>query len=407
MDEFPLRPPFSPMPLALDWILARAFGPHDGVVVAPDPEMAFHLASQLSLGSRIGGRAPFELLVDDLGGEGAEDFRRRYRLTAAAVLLQQELCRSLAAKAQDLDVAVVFLKGAALNLGDAVPVGLRESSDIDLLLAPPDAEALAAALKADGWTSDDVPLGEQHLQPLSHPDGLGAVELHWRITGFRVSGQGSASFEDLQEAGLLVPLESMPGSCFRLSDEAQIAHLLTHALGQHLWFPGSYPQLRFLADLMDLDFDAKRWTEIGDIVKPWIELDVDFSVLDAAMELLARLRVGEDPAEIWAGDAPSGLYLRHVILGWLQPEYAESIRFRSVSRGLRQPEEKAMAGWRLVKQTFWLTRGQVDKLYGKPGGALGYLGWRLYRPVDVVRRLLRYGGSWASLRLKSGRKSGD
>ncbi len=399
MGHFPLRPPLLPMPRNLGWVLNRAFGPVDGVLACPDPSSVVQLASRLSLAPRIGGRLPPERLAAEVGEDTAAEFRRRYRLTAAAAVLKQDLCGALGKRAEEIQAPLVFLKGAALNLPGSVPIGLRESSDIDVLLPVGKAEEFSQCLSGEGWTSEDVPLGEQHLTPLLHPGGMGLVEVHWRLTGLRVSGREPASYGDLEAQGLLFPVDTFPGNCYRLSDEAQIAHLVTHALGQHLWFPGSYPQLRFLADMVDLGVDEELRSEFRDGGYRWIEEDVREDVFAAAMDLLSLFTRGENAEDVWNGHSPPSLYLRHILLGVDDPRYLQSIRFRSVSRGLRQPGERGRAVLGLLKTSLWLTRGQVDQLYGKPRGRLGYLGWRLFRPFDVILRLVRYGFSWISVRL--------
>jgi hypothetical protein len=48
----------------------------------------------------------------------------------------------------------------------------------------------------------------------------------------------------------------------------------------------------------------------------------------------------------------------------------------------------------------FLTRAQVDMIYGRPRTELGYLGRRLARPLDLAWRLGRYAASAIRLRLR-------
>jgi hypothetical protein len=47
-----------------------------------------------------------------------------------------------------------------------------------------------------------------------------------------------------------------------------------------------------------------------------------------------------------------------------------------------------------VLSTVFLSEAQIDAIYGRPRGRLGYLGRRLARPFDLLLRLGRYGVSW-------------
>ena len=40
------------------------------------------------------------------------------------------------------------------------------------------------------------------------------------------------------------------------------------------------------------------------------------------------------------------------------------------------------------------TKAQIDILFGPPRTELGYWGWRLWRPFDLVLRAARYGFAW-------------
>jgi hypothetical protein len=50
----------------------------------------------------------------------------------------------------------------------------------------------------------------------------------------------------------------------------------------------------------------------------------------------------------------------------------------------------------VITSGLFLTRAQIDHIYGQPGSAIGYWGRRLWRLVEMSYRLCRY--SWAYLR---------
>ncbi len=317
-------------------------------------------------------------------------------------MLRRELCAYLASQAE---TNVVFLKGVALDLAHVVPAGFRQASDIDVLLSEDDADRLWAALKTEGWTSMEVPTGQQHLPTLAHPEGLGNVEIHWRLRGFEVEPGRWAGIDDLRSLELLTPVEGMPGRCFIPTHEAMIAHLVTHALDQHFWFPGSYPQLRFLADLQDLGWNRRRLESFSENGFRWIARHVAPVLLEAVTDLLERFEAGEAPGEIWVGDDPAGRYLRHVVLGVRDPAYREALRLRAISHTMTTPGRRLGGLKGLLGTTFWMTRGQIDQVFGKPESEWGYWGRRLIRPFDVAGRFIRYGASWLRVRMR-GRQKG-
>ncbi|HEY6323188.1 MAG TPA: hypothetical protein VJA16_16720, partial [Thermoanaerobaculia bacterium] len=88
--------------------------------------------------------------------------------------------------------------------------------------------------------------------------------------------------------------------------------------------------------------------------------------------------------------APEAVLLRHVLAGRLDPGYAESLRLALFRRAPSDAPD-AVRLVRAVAGTVWLSRAQVDALYGPPRRRLGYLGRRLRRPLDLLARLGRYG----------------
>jgi hypothetical protein len=115
--------------------------------------------------------------------------------------------------------------------------------------------------------------------------------------------------------------------------------------------------------------------------------------------LVVRLGAGEDPTAIAAADDGAGVMLRHLVAGATNESYAHSLKFRSL-RDRPREMGAARATARTLQGALFLTRGQVDKLYGPPKTELGYWGWRLWRPFDLLLRAARYGGAWVRQRFR-------
>src|SRR5205085_1762038 len=174
--------------------------------------------------------------------------------------------------------------------------------------------------------------------------------------------------------------------------EVLAAHALVHGLGQHGYWPASYPLLKMVADLIDLD-------ALGDRALSWVARDVPPPEALAARRLVRRLTAGEDPAGWEEGDEE--VLLRHLLAGRLDPGYEQALRlglFRPQPSERSRPVQLARA----VLGAAFLTDAQIDAVYGPPRTRLGYLGRRLARPFDLLRRLGSYGARWARLRRAGG-----
>jgi hypothetical protein len=292
---------------------------------------------------------------------------------------------------------LVFLKFAALELSGKLAPGSRSACDVDVLVPEEGAAALQAALAVSGFSPSTLPELEHHLSALAGPPGV--VELHRVLLGVRLAGPASATAEDLDRLGFLDFLPDLPGRAAVPSPAVAVAYTLVHGLGQHGWWPRSYPLFKMMADLADLGFGGSGGAALVPTVGPWIAADVPPAEVEAARLLTAALAAGDDLAGWGDAETPPALLLRHLLAGRLDPAYERSLRlglFRA------QPSDRPPAA-RLAQtlfRTVVLTRGQVDALYGPPRvGALGYLGRRLWRPVDLAGRLLRYGASAWKARL--------
>lgn len=369
-------------------MLLRAFGP----AAAPFPEAvepaaALALARRFEISARIAGRQGRQRLAAELGEEAATGFARdRARAAAGGMRLMEEV-RRVAGVAADLGMPLACLKFAALEGTGLLAAGSRGACDVDLLAPGERAGELWRALLAAGFRSSGFPEAEHQLPALTGPQG-GVVEIHRHLPGVRLAGAASASFAALERAGLLRPLPDLPGRCAAPLPEVLAAHVLVHGLGQHGYWPSSYSLLKMVADLLDLG-------ELTDRAAAWVGRDVSADEAAAARRLIGRLAAGEDPAGWQPG--PEEELLRHILAGRLDPEYAGALRlglFRPQPSERSRPVQLARA----VLGAIFLSDAQIDAVYGPPRNRLGYLGRRLARPFDLLRRLGSYGARWARLR---------
>ena len=390
----PLR--FRPPPLAISpevrWMLLRAFGPAGAPFPeAVEPAAALALARRFEVSARIAARRGRQRLAAELGEAAAAGFAGdRTRAAAGGMRLMEEV-RRVAGVAADLGMPLACLKFAALEGTGLLAAGSRGACDVDLLAPGERAGELWQALLAAGFRSSGVPEAEHQLPALTGPRG-GVVEIHRHLPGVRLDGAASASFAALDRAGLLRPLPDLPGRCAAPLPEVLAAHVLVHGLGQHGYWPSSYSLLTMVADLLDLD--EVEPGVLGDRAAAWVARDVSAAEAAAARGMIGRLAAGEDPAG-WHG--PEEELLRHILAGRLDPEYAGALRlglFRPQPSERSRPVQLARA----VLGAVFLSDAQIDAVYGPPRNRLGYLGRRLARPFDLLRRLGSYGARWARLR---------
>jgi hypothetical protein len=394
----PLR--FQPPPLVLSseirWMLLRAFGPPGAPFLETvEPAAALALARRFEISARIAARQGRERLAAELGdpaGDPAAAFAHDRRAAAAAGLRLMGEAGRVAAVAAGLGIPLAFLKFAALEAAGVLAAGSRGACDVDLLAPEDRARELWQALVAAGFRASGLPEAEHQLPALVWPQG-GAVEVHRTLPGVRLAGPAarSARYETLEAAGMLRPLPAFPGRCAAPPPEVLAAHVLVHGIGQHGFWPASYPLFKMVADLSDLR-ELGGLGALTDRALGWVARDVSPAEAAAVRGLVARLTAGEDPRE-WEGGEET--LLRHLLAGRLDAGYERALRL-----GLFHPQPsdrpRPLQLARTLLGAVFLSKAQIDAVYGPPRSALGYLGRRLARPFDLGWRLGRYG--WARLR---------
>jgi hypothetical protein len=393
VNDFRFDPPAVGVTPELQWVLGAAFGPAAAVEGGGvDADRALEVATQLDLLSRIGARVDERALAASLGEGAARTVAERARSTAAQGLRVRAMAARVGRIAEGLAIDAVVLKGGALLLHGAVAPGARNVGDIDVLVPASRARELQAALVADGWSESDLPESRHQLAILAHPSGV-AVEVHVLLPGVRIGG-GDATAEEVLAGGMTEAVAGLPDGCRVAGRGLLLAHLLVHGVHQHGLAPAAYPMARLLADVQDLVPSREVWDGFLGGGFRWIEGVVSRREAEAVWGVVSRLGGGEDPAGVLGGDDDAGRLLRHVVAGALDEGYRESLKLRDLGRASGE------GGWlRTARKALLLTRGQIDAIYGKPTGELGYVGWRLWRPFDLVLRAARY--ALASVRLKA------
>lgn len=393
------RPPNLQGSPEIDWVVLRAFGPPSmgvGAVEELDRRTACDIAQKLSLMARIRTRTPRETLEVEVGSQSIELFDRDSVLNAGMALQHEEVCRDLGRLARELSIPVIWLKGMALRFLEATPPGSRRTGDIDVLVSSEGSGRLFEALVDSGCERSGIRAPEHHLSVLQHPLGS-AIEIHHQIDGVRLDERGHATADQCFERQLAVEAEGAPPGTFLPVEPLLVAHLLAHGLSHHGKAPEAYPALQLLADLQDLGFGQPAGRSIDSDSRAWVAGDVSGEEVSAVIEVLRRVSAGEKSSKITRSESASATLMSHWLAGSLDPDYLQSLKLgrRLESQpGRGRARQIATTGWRAV----WLSDQQVEMLYGQPRTALGYLGWRLWRPFDLIGRTGSSVVAWLRLR---------
>lgn len=375
---------------ALDWLLARAFGPSRPAKepFAPaEAERAVDLARRLGVASRIAARTDQAVLAQELGA-AADELLAQRRATAASNLRLEAGIAAVARVAAEAGIPICFLKYAALELSGALPSGGRGASDLDVLAPGGREEELRDSLAAAGFAICDGPAYEHQLAPQVHPR-FGAVEVHRMILGVRPRRRSgdrrSATLDALRDAGLTIPYLALPGAVVLPAPEVLAAHAAVHGLAQHGFEPSAYPALRTFADLIDLGWGGPAGRRCAAVITPWLEEDLSATEIDALVDLSAELAAGTARPD---GDTPSSRLLRHALAGRLDPSYAAALKLSLLSP---RPSERSPTGRKLaaLAAALWPSAAQLDAIYGRPASRRGLFARRLFRPLDLLRRAAR------------------
>jgi hypothetical protein len=385
------RPPALAMGPEVRWMLRRAFGPAGAAVPVGaggpvEPQAVLDLCRRFEVSGRVAARQGRARLAAELGAAAAGQLARDQAIAVAGGLRIVALAERVTAVAARLGLTPVLLKFAALELGGALAPGSREACDLDVLVPSGRAAELQRALTGAGFRASPLPPYEHQLAALESPEGV--VEVHRLLLGVRVAGRRSATADDLAREGLLRPLPALAGRAAAPVPAVAAAHALVHGIAQHGWTPHAHSLLKMVADLLDLGFAGPGGAELARQVAAWTARELAAGEVEAARRLCVALAAG-DGLEGWEESrAPEAVLLRHALAGRLDPGYERALRLALFRRRPTDaPEPVRLA--RAVAAAVWLSRAQVDAIYGPPRRRLGYLARRLGRPFDLLARLLR------------------
>jgi len=385
----------------LSWVLARAFGP----VATPLPGFknlcsseALLLSDKLDVTSRIGHRIDNETLRTELGNRNATQHKNRYLATAGFVIRAEWICEQIARVASSLDIPLIVLKGMALHYSGLIKLGSRPMCDIDVLVPIGKEETLQRSLSDSGFSESNLPSAEHQLPVLTHSSGV-SVEVHRMIRGVRLSSGGSsATADEVLQAKLCVGSAALPEGCFIPTKDLLLAHLLVHGIAQH-GLAVSYPLTRIIADAQDLGFDESQLDEFMQGPFRWIQRDVLPDEVASVAELASRLKNEVRVEELLETNSRAATMLRHIVAGMTDQAYQQSMRISALVHFL-PGRNKAHTLIKIVFKTLWLSRPQVDVLYGRPRTWLGYLGWRIWRPLHLIGKTVGFGWKWLVFKVK-------
>jgi hypothetical protein len=397
------EPPPLETPEALRWVLVRALGSPDTPATPPsDGVLALSLARGAALAALVGSRHSLKTLAGEVGPRAAAGFVLEHESAWRAEEALLQALPLLAESASAAGTPVVLLKFAALKVAGHAAPGTRTAGDVDALVSPESAPAVASGLAALGFEETGFRDGHHQLPMLR--DGQGRkVEIHRYIPGVRVAGTGArAAVRALQDSDGLrsvarVGPEGMES--WNVPTRALLlAHAIVHGIAQHGFTPQVYPLFRMMADLVMLRGSEEDLAS----VHRWIAGEVSETETRAALVLAERLaRADQALFEPAAHPPPETVLLRHLTATLVDQDYARSLRLGWPGHSLGQPGlmERARSAWKAIA----LTDVQIDAIYGPPRARWGYLGRRLARPFDLVWRTARYGLSRLRVRFRNRR----
>ena len=391
-------------------MLLRAFGPVDQPLGERiEPARALKLAQKLDVTTRITARQGSSRLVGEVGKDLA---RELVVALLASVARERGLTRTIeriAVLAAEDDLPVVFLKFAALRLRGDLVEGSRGATDVDVLVPEARVREFQAVLEAAGF--EDLGFrASEHQMPLLKSPHAGGVELHCCVPALRDATSGALlTSEHLFDSGEVLPVSALSAdrdsAAWRTSFVPTLAwltaHAIVHAFVQHGSAPHVYPLCRMVGDLIDLGQPTTDAAE-RNAVERGSGGAMSRVELEAVLSLTGTLARGDSLARV-PPDSPAGLLLRHLVASTLDAQYREALRLTSMFRRSDAPSTSQKPLLLRFAYALAPTRAQLGAIYGPPRGQAHLLALRLFRPVDLVYRLGKYGLSYAAVKLRGDR----
>lgn len=186
-----------------------------------------------------------------LGSEGQATLRQRALVIQRQALLLLTQLRDVLRLAASLDVPLTVFKGVADARDLYGDLGVRQASDLDVIVPVADVDRLMQGLSGCGWVLRDAYAGYgprarrcyrafHHALVLRHQASGVSLDLHWRINEFALLDVDEARWvEDRSEPAVLAG-----EACLRLRPADRYLALLSHAARSE------FGRLRWWADLV-------------------------------------------------------------------------------------------------------------------------------------------------------------
>jgi hypothetical protein len=377
-------PPTVSLAADVRWAILRAFArPELEVSPSCPPDRCLGTASTLGLLPRICARVAQQVLRADLRECFESAARGKYGAVARGLLLERTL-HLIEETAATLETPYALIKGAAIVRHLGSDLGLRGAGDIDILLHPSDAACMHRELQRRGFHEETPTHPHFHLPLLSDRSGS-AIEIHSCLSELRLGDdRRDATLADLIAQGRVAQVAGSAGRALLPDPELLLAHALAHGIAQHGYLPQSYPLLRMVADIVDLAPLAPPGAldRASRMLAPTVSADE----VQAVFELGDALSEGRvEPT--WTSQGPAGRFLRHMVFGMLDDDYANGLKLHAAFRLLRGPNPlRALRAY--GRSTFSLPDQDVGRIYGEHTRGKE-LRFKLLRPLDVTRRIAR------------------
>ena len=304
-------------------------------------------------------------------------FQDAAREVALISMLQEELAKRLLLLMAQAALPGMLLKGQALGRWAFVAPHLRESTDIDVLLATrKDTELLAHRLQAEGYVlSHPMPaelVGYELTCVRKVSDAVNIeIDLHWRLSNSPLFGY-RFTFDELMKES--IPLPGLGSNARGLGPVHALIHACMHR-AFNLSEPGYYDSLKWLYDIpmITRGFEATDWNHFTTLCRERGLAGVCLVSLDAASETFGADFLALPPevrASLEQARATESLDVSR-LRQWRYREFKVMMALPTVRMRLRY-----------LAQRFLPTREYMAQLYETPdAGYLGLLGIRLRRAL--------------------------
>lgn len=186
---------------------------------------------------------------------------------ARNMFLYAELRRILEAL-RDKDMKVIALKGAALAKTVYGDIGLRQMSDIDILVKKEDLPKALELLFQMGYglcnnqeaQNQNIHIKEliktysRHVPALSHPQGIQKLDIHWTIP------DSPFNIEGLWERAITIKIDKADVQVLSLED--LLLHLSLHTSVHHKFNDHGLKQLYDIAITINRHFHEIDWNQL-------------------------------------------------------------------------------------------------------------------------------------------------